>query len=146
MAGNTTLYDTDFHAWAQEQAGLLRTGRLDQADIEHIAEEIESMGRSEKRELVSRLTVLLTHLLKWHFQPAFRGSSWRRIIERQRLHLDEHLAETPSLRPLLDDGVRTAYRHARIDAEHETGLLRETFPAACPFAASQILDGEFWPD
>jgi Domain of unknown function DUF29 len=67
--GNRQLYDHDFYAWANEQAGLLRAGRLSEADIEHIAEEIESMGRTEKRELISRLTVLLLHLLKWRYQP-----------------------------------------------------------------------------
>ena len=74
---SNSLYDRDFYAWANQQAALLRAGRLAEADIENIAEEIESMGRSEKRELVSRLVVLLQHLLKWQFQPLFRGASWR---------------------------------------------------------------------
>ncbi|HEY3718618.1 MAG TPA: DUF29 domain-containing protein [Roseiarcus sp.] len=78
-------YDSDFYAWANEQAALLRAGRLGQADIEHIAQEIESMGRTEKRELVSRLRVLLVHLLKWRFQPTGRGSSWKASIRVQRL-------------------------------------------------------------
>jgi hypothetical protein len=71
-----TSYDADFYGWANEQAELLRAGRLDEADIANIAEEIESMGRGEKRELVDRLTILLMHLLKWHFQPGFRSASW----------------------------------------------------------------------
>ena len=77
----TPLYDRDFYAWANEQASLLRKGDLSHADIEHIAEEIESMGKTEKRELISRLTVLLLHLLKWRFQPTLRGKSWRLSIE-----------------------------------------------------------------
>ncbi len=72
-----TLYDHDFYAWSQEQAGLLRAGKLSEADIQHIAEEIESLGRSEKRELVSRLSILLMHLLKWQYQAPRRGRSWR---------------------------------------------------------------------
>ena len=84
-------YDSDFYAWANEQAALLRAGRLGQADIEHIAQEIESMGRTEKRELVSRLRVLLRHLLNWRFQPTGRGSSWKASIRVQRLDLAEHL-------------------------------------------------------
>jgi hypothetical protein len=84
---NATLYDQDFHAWANEQAALLRAGRLSEAGIAHIAEEIESMGRSEKRELVNRLAVLLTHLLKWQHQPGHRGNSWRLAIEEQRERL-----------------------------------------------------------
>ena len=71
----TATYDTDFYAWAHEQAALLRSGRLAEADIEHIAEEIETLGRAEKRELVRRLTVLLLHCLKWRFQPNLRGRS-----------------------------------------------------------------------
>ena len=81
---NKIAYDADFYGWANEQAALLREGRLNEADIENIAEEIESMGRSEKRELVSRLAVLLTHLLKWRYQPGGRGSSWRASIVVQR--------------------------------------------------------------
>ena len=79
------LYDEDFYAWANRQAALLRAGNLSAADIEHIAEEIESMGRGEKRELVNRLAVSLLHLLKWQFQPAMRGNSWRLSIEGRRL-------------------------------------------------------------
>jgi uncharacterized protein DUF29 len=86
-----TQYDHDFYAWSTEQAGLLRAGRLAEADIEHIAGEIESMGRSEKRELVNRLTVPLLHLLKWQFQPGLRGNSWRLSIEEQRYRLEDHL-------------------------------------------------------
>ena len=86
-----SLLRQDFYAWANEQAALLRAGRLTEADIENIAEEIESMGRSEKRELVNRLTVLLLHLLKWQFQPALRGNSWRLSIEKQRYRLEDHL-------------------------------------------------------
>ena len=89
------LYDHDFYAWANEQAILLREGKLEQADIEHIAEEIESMGKTEKRELVSRLTVLLLHLLKWRFQPTMRGKSWRLSIEEQRIQLALHLRDNP---------------------------------------------------
>lgn len=82
---SNTLYDQDFYAWANQQAALLRAGRLSEADIENIAEEIESMGRGEKRELVNRLTVLLLHLLKWQFQPSHRGNSWRlSIVQTKR--------------------------------------------------------------
>src|ERR1700712_4659540 len=98
---NRQLYDQDFYAWANEQAGLLRAGRLSEADIEHIAEEIESMGRSEKRELVNRLTVVLLHLLKWQFQPVLRGSSWRLTLEEQRNQLEDHIADNPSLKSVV---------------------------------------------
>jgi Domain of unknown function DUF29 len=88
---NRQLYDQDFFAWTNEQAGLLREGRLSEADIDHIAEEIE--GKSEKRELVSRLTGLLLHLLKWQHQPAFRSTGWGLTLEEQRNRLEDHLAD-----------------------------------------------------
>src|ERR1700723_1229460 len=95
---NSLLYEQDFYAWANEQAALLRAGRVSDADLEHVADEIESMGRSEKRELVSRLKVLLTHLLKWQFQSTLRGTSWRLTIEEQRREVAEHLSDDPSLK------------------------------------------------
>lgn len=143
---NATLHDTDFYAWANEQAALLRAGRLSEADIENIAEEIESMGKSEKRELINLLTVLLVHLLKWCHQPALRGSSWRRTIEQQRLHLEEHLADNPSLKSRLDEAIASAYRRARVDAEHETGILRAAFPPFCLYTFDEAMNPDFWPD
>ena len=132
-----SLYERDFHAWASEQAGLLRAGRLAEADIAHIVEEIESMGRSERRELVNRLVVLLLHLLKWRFQPALRGNSWRLSIKEQRIRLAAHLEDNPSLK---------AYRLAAIEAERDTGLSESTFPTACPFSFEQMMDERFWPE
>jgi hypothetical protein len=143
---NATLYDTDFYAWANEQAALLRVGRLSELDIENIAEEIESMGRSEKRELVSRLTVLLVHLLKWRYQPALQSHSSRTTIEQQRLQLEDHLKENPSLKSQLNEIMSNAYRLARVGAEHETGLLRKSFPTACPFTFDEAMAQDFWPD
>lgn len=145
MSGSS-LYDTDFYAWANEQAALLRAGKLSAADIEHIAEEIESMGRSEKRELVSRLEVLLLHLLKWRFQPALRGASWEATITVQRDDLSDHLRDNPSLKAKLDEVMVDAYRKAAIRAVGETGLSKGTFPDRCPWMFEQIMDEGFWPD
>jgi hypothetical protein len=144
MSGN--LYETDFYAWANEQAALLRAGKLSAADIEHIAEEIESMGRTEKRELVNRLAVLLLHLLKWRFQPAMRGNSWRLTVEEQRYRLADHVADNPSLKAKLGEAISNAYRLSLVEAERETGLARGTFPPICPWSFDQIMDEGFWPD
>ena len=139
-------YDRDFYAWTNEQAALLRAGKLGQADLAHIAEEIESMGKTEKRELVSRLTVLLLHLLKWRFQPELRGASWRLSVEEQRIQVASHLGDNPSLKALLTIAIGDAYRLAVIGARRETGLDAATFPSICPWSFDQMTDDDFWPE
>jgi hypothetical protein len=143
---SNSLYERDFYAWANEQAALLRAGKLDSADIENIAEEIESMGRSEKRELVNRLAVLLLHLLKWQFQPSFRSTSWRHTVREQRLRLADHLADNPSLKSKVGEAMRNGYRLARAEAVRETGFAEETFPQTCPFTFDQAVTEDFLPD
>jgi hypothetical protein len=128
-------YAKDFYAWANEQAALLRVGRFGAADIENIAEEIESLGRGEKRELVNLLTVLLLHLLKWHFQPGFHSASWSSSIREQRIRLKSHLRDNPSLKGNLDEAFGEAYELAVIG-----------FPQSCPYRFEQAVDGEFWPE
>jgi len=144
MPVKSPLYDRDFFAWSRQQAELLRAGKLAEADIEHIAEEIDSMGRTEKREL-GRLSVLLLHLLKWRYQPDKRGPSWEASIRVQRNRLADHLNDNPSLRPLLPQALTSAYRDAVLEAVAETGLAAATFPAACPWTVEQVLDCGFWP-
>ena len=143
---NSPLYDKDFYARANEQASLLRARRLAAADIEHIAEEIESMGRTEKRELVNRLAVLFLHLLKWRHRPSLQSRSWRLTIEEQRYRLLDHLADNPSLKSGIDRAIHDAYRLALIEAEKKTGLPRTSFPDACPWTIDQALDQRYWPD
>ena len=142
----TDLYEKDFYAWASEQVGLLRAGRLAEADVPHIIEEIESIGRSEKRELVNRLVVLLLHLLKWCYQPGLRGNSRRLSIKEQRIRLASHLDDNPSLQSMLDEAIEQAYRLAVIETERETGLPETIFPTTCPFSFPQMMDEAFWPD
>ena len=138
-------YETDFYAWAMEQAALLRAGRFAAADIANIAEEIESMGRGEKRELVNRLTILLLHLLKWQFQPGFRSPSWSSSIREQRIRLRSHLKDNPSLKAKLDESFAEAYELAVIGAARETGLPESDFPKAAPYRFEQAADDAFWP-
>ena len=139
-------YENDIVAWANEQARLLRAGRFDLLDLEHLAEEIEDVGRSEQRELASRMAVLLAHLLKWQHQPERRGHSWQRTIKEQRRGISHRLDETPSLKAKLNeakwwDGIWT---DAVLQAIQETGL--DNFPETCPWTASEILNPEWLPD
>jgi Domain of unknown function DUF29 len=145
MSVTSPLYDRDFYAWSREQAELLRAGKLAEADIEHIAEEIDSMGRTEKRELINRLDVLLLHLLKWRYQPSKRGPSWEASIWVQRDRIAEHLDDNPSLKPLLPQALASAYRFAWREAVAETGLAESTFPGSCPWTVEQVLDDGYRP-
>ena len=139
-----TGYDQDVMAWAAEQARLLRAGRFDQLDIEHIADEIEDVGKSEKRDLASRMAVLLAHLLKWQHQPARRGASWERTMREQRKQVLRKLKETPSLGPLLSDPdwVEGAWADAVTLAVGE-GL--DAFPEACPWRLADVLADGWLP-
>jgi hypothetical protein len=145
-APRSQLYDKDFYAWAKEQAALLRAGEVSRADVEHIAEEIESMGRTEKRELASRLKVLLAHLLEWRFQPEKRTKSWEASIKVQRRELADHLDDNPSLRPLIGAVLEKNYPDAALVAALETGLPEDAFPQSCPWSFAQIRDEDFWPE
>jgi len=141
-----TGYEDDVVAWATEQANLLREGRFDQLDREHLAEEIEDVGKSEQRELASRMTRLLAHLLKWQQQPERRGASWQITIRNQRRGIARRLKETPSLRPKLakPDWWAGVWDDATAQAAEETGL--SDFPETCPWDASEILNQEWLPE
>ena len=145
-----SLYDRDFYAWTQDQAAKLRArGMSDNEgaiDWENAAEEIESLGRSEKRALESRLAVLLLHLLKWRRQPAHRSGSWKGSIAEQRRRLGRLLTENPSLHAHPGEVLASAYATALTDAVAQTGLDRRSFPATCPFTIEETLDLDFHPE
>jgi hypothetical protein len=141
-----TGYDEDYCAWLAENAALLRAGGLSRIDAEHIAEELEDMGKSERRALRSQLNLLLLHLLKWRHQPTHRGVSWKLSIRNARRRIELIVADSPSLRPGLPALLVDEYAAARLDAIDETGLPAEVFPATCPFAMDQVFDAGFWPD
>ena len=141
----TADYNQDFFAWTLESAELIRQGRFADLDLQHVAEEIEDMGRSIQRALRHRLTVLLAHLLKWRHQPALRSRSWRYTIIEQRDAIIDLLEENPSLKHGLDEVVAKAYPRAVRDAADETELKAATFPAQCPWLLEQVLDPEYWP-
>ena len=140
------LYDVDFFAWSREQAELLRAGRLDEADIERLADEIESLGRAEKGELIGALRLLLLHLLGWRYQPGKRGPSRQARIGVLRKRVDDRLDSNPSLKSVLHEALTFAYRDVPHEAVAETGLAASTFPQTCPWTAEQVLDGRFWPE
>jgi len=139
-------YEKDFYAWAIEQASLLRQGRLAEIDLENVAEEIESLGRSAKTELVDRLGVLLAHLLRWRYQPNLRSVSWRLTIEEQRDEIRSHLADNPSLKATLPDSFERAYRKGLRRALRDTGLERQSFPPRNPWSVEEVLDDDFYPE
>ncbi|BAZ49096.1 hypothetical protein NIES4103_17070 [Nostoc sp. NIES-4103] len=141
---NSATHDNDFYAWTQEQAHLLRTEQLHQIDWQNIAEEIEDMGRYEKRQLESRLEVLIMHLLKWQFQPNLRSRSWQLTIKEQRLRLEKLLQENPSLQSNLSEVIEKVYPLATLSAERETGL--SSFPETCPYILTEIFSPEFIPN
>jgi hypothetical protein len=121
------LYEQDFVRWTEEQARAIREGRLDALDREHLAEEIESMGRSDRREVRSRLAVIIQHILKQRVQPALDGPSWRSTIDTQRDEIAWLLRESPSLRGYLDEAFATAYPLAIKYAVRDTSLPADMF-------------------
>ncbi len=138
-------YDKDFYAWSLHNAALIREGRLSEVDLENVAEEIESMGKGNKRELINRLALLLSHLLKWKFQSGRRGKSWELTIKEQRLKVQGLLEESPSLKHELDKQLNDAYEIALLIAARETGLDEKIFPKSCPFSFKESLKKDFFP-
>lgn len=141
-----TKYETDVVAWANEQAQLIRDGKFALLDLEHIAEEIEDVGRSEKRELASRVAVLLAHLLKWQYQPERQCRSWSQTINDQRVELDYHLDDNPSLRTNLENNkwLTMVWAKTTSQARQETNL--DCFPASCPWKMADVLTSEWLPE
>jgi len=139
-------YHTDYYGWTEEQARLLKSGRWQEIDIENIIEEIESMGRSEKRSLESRLIILITHLLKWQYQPVRRGKSWQLTIKGQRVSCSDVLDDNPSLKSKLDELFIKSYYRAKLEAAKEMGLDEDFFPEKCPYTLNQVFDHTYYPD
>ena len=146
MSEDPSQYEADFYQWSLEQARLLRSGEWEAVDVEHLAEEIEDMGKSLRREWESRLKVLIVHLLKWVFQPELRGMSWQLTIQEQRDQLHELLADNPSLKKQMTASLDRMYPRAVKRTALETSLTEETFPTEGPFRLEDILNESFWPN
>jgi len=139
-------YDTDFYAWAQAQAQALRAKDWAALDLDHLAEEIESLGNEQRHAVRSHLRVLLWHLLKWAYQASHRTPSWRTSILTARAEIVDRLTDYPSLRPRVPSLLASAYPQARRLAAAETNLPLATFPEVCPWALEAVLDEDFWPE
>jgi hypothetical protein len=141
-----STYNTDFNAWAQAQAAALRAKDWAQLDIEHLAEEVEELRKTERRAVRSQLRLILSHLLKWVYQSDKRTESWRSTITSGRVLVEEDLEENASLALEVDALAAWSYPRARQDVAKDTGLPLATFPEVCPWPVAQVLDADFWPE
>jgi Domain of unknown function DUF29 len=138
-------YETDFYAWTQEQAELLRAQKWSQIDLPNLIEEIESLGKQQRQELRNRLSVLIGHLLKWEYQPQHRSRSWLATLRVQRRDILRLLKDNPSLNSYLNEALQEAYENAKDLAMGETDLPEQTFPSHCPYSLNEILGDRFYP-
>jgi hypothetical protein len=132
------MYSSDFLAWTRQQAELLRSKQFSDLDIDNLIEELESLGRQERRELTNRLTVLLMHLLKCQYQPEKLSKSWIATIKVQRKEINKLIEQNPSLKPYIPEAIESAFEQARIDAGEETGIDLDVFPEICPYSWEEI--------
>jgi Domain of unknown function DUF29 len=140
------LYEQDFNLWIQTTADLLKQKDFTQLDLDNLIEEIESMGRNHRRAMESNLEVVLSHLLKYQYQPKRRSRSWLMTLREHRKRLNNSLEDNPSLKPYFLGILAVCYQEAREMAKLETGLDITTFPEELPFTPTQILDTEFFAD
>lgn len=142
----TNLYETDFNLWIEQTVKQLKNGQIQDLDIDNLIEEVQSMGSNDKREIKSRLIVLIMHLLKYEYQPKKKTKSWISTIITQRNELELVLEDSPSLNPFLKENIAECYQKARKNAARETKLPLTTFPLECPFTPEQIMDSDYFPD
>jgi hypothetical protein len=138
-------YDSDFHLWSQTQASAIRDGRFSEIDLENVAEEIESLGISDRRAIRSRLEVLLTHFLKWEFQRDKRNGSWEGSIKEARRGIKKLIADSPSLKGFPAQVLSEEYENAKEIAAEETGLSEDAFPVECPYSIADVMTKGFFP-
>ena len=147
------LYEADFYTWIFRNIELLKQRRFSKIDVDILIDELESMAKRDKRELLNHFIILLAHLLKWQFQLKLlteqwqtrQGGSWRGSIMEQRLQIVKQLKESPSLKNYLAEAVEKAYPDAVKIVMQETQLSKETFPKMCSYSIEQLLDENFYP-
>ena len=135
------MYETDFVLWSEKMAQLIRDHKFDQVDWENVAEEIESLSRSDRRALRSQVKRVLVHMLEWDYQPECRTTSWEVTIDDGREQIQQLLNDSPSLIPTVSDVIQDCYPNAVRQASKETGLPEQKFPLTCPFDINQLLGG-----
>lgn len=139
------LYEIDFAEWIFDQVEKLRRGAAEQLDMLNIAEELATLGRTERRALAGHIRNLFLHLLKWQFQPERRSESWRLTIDNARSEIHELLTEMPSLKSDLATLAGTEFPRARKEAAKETGLSLTRLPETSPYELTQLVNPEFYP-
>lgn len=139
-------HDEDFYGWTMANASLLKQGKYKEADMDMIIEEMEEMGRSAESQLTHRLSLVLTHLLKWQFQPALQGKSWKVTLREQRRASRRLINKNPSLKSKIPNCMFEAYEDAVDEAIKETGLDEKTFPSECPYSFEQVMNDDFYPE
>lgn len=142
----SNLYETDFYAWTLEQSKLLKESDFKQLDIVNLVEEIESLGKQERRELDNRLGILIGHLIKWDYQPEKRSKSWRATIREQRRAAQKLISQNPSLKPYLTEAIVDAYESGKDLVVSETPLDYVDLPENCPYTSEQLFDPGFPTD
>ncbi len=142
------LYEQDICLWALQTAEILRSHRFCELDLEHLIDEVEDLSKRERDKLLSCLKVLLTHILKWKYQPELCCANWEITIKRCRNEIQSQLEDTPSLKQFLvsDKWIEKSYERACRDAADETSLSLCTFPKIMPFTIAQVLSDTFWPN
>ena len=137
VRAGTGLYERDFHAWAFEQAAKVRAG--EPLDVENVAEELEGLGKSQRQQLVNRLAILITHRLKWEFQPSNCSNGWLATMREQQERIRRLLEKNPSLQPLLAESIQDAHDFAITMASQETGIVEQEFPEKCPYSFEELM-------
>lgn len=143
-----TLYEQDFYLWIQTTAQLLKEQCFEEVDWESLIEEIESMGRRERKELKSRLIVLIEHLLKlmyWDVEKAYNAKEWRSTVVEQRRQIALLLEASPSLRPWLGETFLDGCQNAREDALRKYQISSDIFPIEPPFTIADVLNSDYLP-
>ena len=139
-------YERDFYSWIHQNIALLKQGKLAEIDVDILIDELESMAKRDRRELISRLMILIAHLLKWQFQPEKRSNRWQSSMDEQRIQIVRQLEDSPSLKNQLSEYIQQAYPDALKLAAKETKLSLKVFPQECPYSILKLLADDFYPN